>query len=170
MLDDQSVENVSKNLGGAHKIRNFYNNIVNPFEDTDITMDTHAIAAGMMTPYANKTDIANLPVVHNFGGSVPGVGGAGGSAKTGHVGTYPIYADAYRQAAKDLGVIPQALQSPTWEAVRETFPTSGKGPKRDLAHRIWAEAMRGRKPQQARERIFEEVMGGEIKLPGWYNK
>lgn len=56
-------------------------------------------------------------VLHNFG-----AGGAPGSVINGLNGTYPLYADAYREAARELGIQPRQLQSVVWEHVRNIFP------------------------------------------------
>jgi hypothetical protein len=49
VLRDGTLENVSAQLGKAHKVRNFYNNIVDPSDPTSFTADTHAygIALGI---------------------------------------------------------------------------------------------------------------------------
>jgi len=60
---DQSV--LSEILGQQHKIRNFYNNIVNPRAGSDATIDTHAVAAGHVKPLAG----ADAEVSINLGGS-----------------------------------------------------------------------------------------------------
>jgi hypothetical protein len=109
IMQDGSRENISEQLGAAHKVRNFYNNIIDPSNTKDITIDTHAVAAAHMQPFSLKSK----EVVANFGGI--------GSNSTGVVGTYPLYADAYRQVAKELGIKPRELQSVVWEWSRSTF-------------------------------------------------
>jgi hypothetical protein len=48
---DGSQENITRTLGEMHKIRNFYNNIIDPMSpDKDVTMDTHAVAAALLLP------------------------------------------------------------------------------------------------------------------------
>ncbi|AEV29440.1 hypothetical protein SpiGrapes_1633 [Sphaerochaeta pleomorpha str. Grapes] len=44
-----------------------------------------------------------------------------GDGSNGLNGTYPIYAQAYMELAKELVILPRELQSITWEAVRELF-------------------------------------------------
>ena len=100
MLRDGSRENISKQLGSQHKVRNFYNNIIDPnSEHPDVTVDTHAVAAGLMSPHSGQS----LEVTHNFGGP--------SSSATESNGTYPLYAEAYRRAADRLGIRPRELQS-----------------------------------------------------------
>lgn len=131
ILQDGSRENISNNLGDAHKVRNFYNNIVDPNNPRgDVTIDTHAVAAGLVRPLGgNSTE-----VLHNFG-----AGGAPGSVVNGVNGTYPLYADAYREAAKELGIQPRQLQSVVWEHVRNIFPGEIKRQPSlvDAVNNIW---------------------------------
>jgi len=58
-------EAFSEILGNQHKIRNFYNNIANPGHGSDATIDTHAVAAAHLKPFAG----ANAEVIINLGGS-----------------------------------------------------------------------------------------------------
>jgi hypothetical protein len=64
----------------------------------------------------NSTEVS-----HNFG-----AGGAPSSTINGVNGTYALYADAYRAAAKELGIQPRQLQSVTWEEIRNMFPAEMK--------------------------------------------
>lgn len=114
VLDEGSRENINQQMGLSHKVRNFYNNIVDPANPHSVTIDTHAVAAAHLRPLSQK----DAPVLENFGQL--------SHAKTGTKGTYPVYAEAYRQAAKDLGVLPRELQSVTWEYIRQMFPDTFK--------------------------------------------
>lgn len=140
VLRDGSLENVSLSLGDAHKVRNFYNNIVAPNSVLgEVTIDTHAVAAALFKPLSAKS----YEVAHAFGGTpsaqatpqqlgIPdGVvrSGAGSSRVIGVGGTYGIVADAYREAADRLGILPRQLQSITWEEVRVIYPASFKDEK-----------------------------------------
>jgi hypothetical protein len=118
ILEDGSRENISNNLGDAHKVRNFYNNILDPNNpEGHVTIDTHAVAAGLMRMLSGKSP----EVSHNFG-----TGGGPSSSINGVNGTYALFADAYRAAAKDLGVQPRQLQSVVWEEIRNIFPREAK--------------------------------------------
>lgn len=156
---------LSQLMGERHKVRNFYNNIISPnSRHGDVTIDTHAVAAGLMRPLSGNS----LEVAHNFANH-PGVGlpAAGGSAITGAQGLYPLYADAYRQAAKERGILPREMQSITWEAVRglfpDTFKTKANGAKVDA---VWHQYRKGKLSQaEAREKIHE--IAGGIRNPTW---
>lgn len=114
---------ISENLGDRHKVRSFYNNILDPHSPNgDVTIDTHAVGAALLQPLGGKAPA----VAQNFGNSVekpqpPGWASASHSAVTGIKGTYPIYADAYRAAAKDLHVDPQQVQAVVWVQKRMVF-------------------------------------------------
>lgn len=136
IMDDGSMENIHHQLGEAHKIRNFYNNIVDPWsKHGDVTIDTHAVGAGHLRPMSQKSE----EVLHNFGSSynpsAPGaIGGTEssssiGSTVTGNNGLYSLYAEAYRTAAKRLGILPRELQSITWEGIRSLYEAKEKSPE-----------------------------------------
>lgn len=107
---DGSSENISAQLGGANKIRNFYNNISNPNDGVSITNDTHAMAVAYMLPLSSASSEVR------FG-----------------PGEYAFFADAYRSVAEEVGMLPREVQSITWEGIRglytEAFKT-GKNSKK----------------------------------------
>lgn len=111
---------ISDAMGNKHKIRSFYNNILDPNSDNgDVTMDTHAIDAAwlMDAPIAVAQNFKNVPMKKKR--PQGWIAGAASSVKTGNVGTYGIYATAYREAAKELHIQPRQLQSIVWETKRE---------------------------------------------------
>ncbi len=162
VLQDPNLENISLRMGGQHKVRNFYNNIISPTSDRkDVTIDTHAVAAGLLNPLSGSS----REVLHNFGS------GAASSSITGSKGTYGIYAEAYRLAAKEKGVLPREMQSITWEAVRGLFSAPYKAQKKNTSaiEGIWQKYRKGGiSLETARSQIFGHAEG--ITQPDWYGR
>jgi hypothetical protein len=161
ILNDSSIENISANLGSEHKVRNFYNNIIEPNSDAGhTTIDTHAIAAAHLSPMSGKS----TEVKHNFGTGA----GTGSSAAHGLSGTYSLNQEAYRRAAEDRNLLPREMQSITWEAVRGLFRP---GQKRDQEivgkiNNLWKEYRNDEITiDQVRQGIAEAA--GGIELPEW---
>jgi hypothetical protein len=152
ILDDGSRENISNQVGSSHKVRNFYNNIIDPTNDQDVTIDTHAVAAGLLQPLGGNARV----VTDNFGG-------AGKSAATGVKGTYPLYAEAYRQAAKDLGLKPRELQSVVWEKVRNIFPAEWK--TKDNLNAVNAEWKKYQDGKQTADKTRQNIINMPIDKP-----
>ena len=148
ILSDGSRENISKTLAtGAHKMRSFYNNIIEPNSlKGDVTVDTHAVAAGLMRPLGGF----DREVYHNFNSP--------SSSVEGLHGTYPLYHSAYTQAAKELDIEhPRQLQSVAWEKIRNLFPAEFKTPENKAAiDSIWKEHQDGQiTADEARQRILD---------------
>jgi hypothetical protein len=161
VLLDPSQDNVSLSLGSKNKVRNFYNNIFDPdSEEGFVTIDTHAVAAGLMKPLSGDS----LEVSHNFGTGK----GTSSSAITGHSGTYSIYEEAYRQAAKERGVLAREMQSITWEAVRGLFTATYKanGSNVVFVEGVWNQYNKGQiSLEEARTKINGH--SGGIQRPDW---
>jgi len=143
---DGSRDNVSEQLGFEHKIRSFYNNIAAPGSDLEhVTIDTHAVAAALFESLAGT----DPEVMQNFGGT-------GKTSITGVGGTYGLIADAYRDAAKQVGVLPREMQSITWEAVRGLFNEDIKSSIKNPVRAEWAKYKAGEQSfEQARANIIE---------------
>lgn len=160
ILTDPTKKNVSDRLGGEHKVRNFYNNILLPnnADYGDVTIDTHAVAAALLSPLAGS----DLPVVQNLGG-----GRAPGSSITGTSGLYGIYADAYREAAGKRDILPREMQSITWEAVRGLFsPEFKTKANKAVVDSIWRLHKAGTLTlDEARTQIA--ALAGGIDTPSW---
>jgi hypothetical protein len=164
ILENGSIQNINDLLGQGHKIRNFYNNIISPNSTRGhVTIDTHAVGAAHWKPFSQK----DVEVAHNFGGSVPGTPGAGKNAASGIQGTYPVYAEAYKQAAKEVGVSPREMQSITWGGIRSLMSREGKTPElRKAVAQIWQDHEAGKiTADQARDQIVEAA--GGFKRPVW---
>jgi len=158
ILENGARENIHNQLGEEHKVRNFFNNILQPNSKFgDVTIDTHAVAAGLLRPLSG----GSTEVLHNLGG--------GPSSKiVGASGTYALFAEAYRNAAKERKVLPREMQSITWEAIRGLFKPTFKGQAKNKAFvdSVWKSYTKGRvKINEARNTISK--FAGGIEDPSW---
>jgi len=158
-LINSDMDTLSLSLGDKNKVRNFYNNIFDPASDLGfVTIDTHAVAAGLIRPLGGNSP----EVAANFGS------GASNSTVTGHRGTYSLYEEAYRRAAKDRNVLPREMQSITWEAVRGLFTAGYKSNKQNgvFVQGVWSQYNNGKLSlDEARVKINEH--SGGIQRPDW---
>jgi hypothetical protein len=156
---DGSQENITKTLGEMHKIRNFYNNIIDPMSlDNDVTMDTHAVAASLLMALSGKSKQVN----QNFGT------GTSNSSGLGIKGLYYAFAEGYKLSAKENKLLPRQVQSITWEAVRGLYTDSFKNNTANVAaiNKIWKQYEDGEITiDQARANAVE--FAGGIKSPTW---
>jgi hypothetical protein len=160
ILENPSKTNISDQLGGEHKIRNFYNNILLPNSKLgSVTIDTHAVAAAVLKALAG----ADTEVGHNFGQGAPG------SDVLGISGLYPVFADAYRELAKELGLLPRELQSITWEEIRALFTDDFKTKaNKKLVNSIWQEYINGKATLDETRELLKDV--AEYRQPDWVGK
>ena len=167
VIEDPSIANISMQLGNQHKVRNFYNNIYAPLDAAgDVTIDTHAVAAALMRPLSGNS----VEVSHNFGTKAKGssVPGGANNSVAGSNGTYGLYAEAYRQAAAERGVLPREMQSITWEAVRGLFSASYKSQASNVQYvdNIWSQYKSGELTlEEARDAVVKHA--GGIDAPEW---
>lgn len=108
---------ISDYLSDAHKVRSFFNNILDPHSpNQDVTIDTHQVRASLM-----RQDVA-AAVNQNFGNNKKALGMGAAASTVNSKGTYGIFADATRMATKQLGV-PDAnmMQAVTWNVARNVF-------------------------------------------------
>ena len=143
-------------MGDKHKVRSFFNNIEVPFSDFgDITIDTHAIAAGWMKPLGSKDDL-----------TYQGLGlKGGGSVITGARGNYGQIADNYRDIAGEYGILPREAQSVIWERVRGLFGNKNADLKKKVDD-IWSAIEKGDLTQEQGLNLIEEASGGYADA-GW---
>ena len=160
------VTTISKLMGERHKVRNFYNNIYSPNAlFGDVTIDTHAVAGALLRPLSGNS----LEVDHNFKNmSVKGRGTTKGSSVSGISGNYGLYAEAYRRAAAERGILPRQMQSITWEAVRGLFTDKFKQSAKNVADidAIWQRYKSGEIDLNETRRLVDERAGG-IDPPSW---
>ena len=160
-LGEDSTANISQLMGANHKVRNFYNNIISPNAPYgDVTIDTHAIAAAHLRPLSGGDQEVKV-----------GLGLSPGSknADTGSKGLYGAYAEAYRQAAAQLGILPRELQSITWEGVRGLYSDVQKRDRPFMAevNNYWNQYGQGRMNANAARDASVRAAGG-IDPPEWW--
>jgi hypothetical protein len=165
ILEDGSVQNINDVMGQGHKIRNFYNNIINPFSERGhVTVDTHQVGASLLKPFSQN----DLEVAHNFGsGNKQFTPSPAKHAATGLQGSYPVYEEAVRRAAAELGLQPRELQSITWEGIRSLMGDIKKTPElRRAVSEIWRQHEEGTlSVDQARQEILKA--SGGFAQPNW---
>jgi hypothetical protein len=155
VYEDGRVENIHNQIGMAHKVRNFYNNLFDPTNPDAGTIDTHAIAAAVLQALGASSDIVSW-----------GLGSGVSDARLGLRGGYPIVFEAYRLAAQERGLLLREMQSITWEAVRGLFEAAMKKSLDAPVSAIWARyKAKEITIEQAREEIFTLAKG--IKTPEW---
>ena len=122
-----------------------------------VTIDTHAVAAALLKPLSGKSK----QVSYNFGGA--------SSVSTGMTGTYPVYADAYRELANELGILPREVQSITWEAGRGLFKAAFKSNKSNeqKIDNVWKQYDSGSISLKEAQSKIDKLAGG-ISTPVWY--
>jgi hypothetical protein len=99
-------------ISQASKVRSFYNNIVDPFnEDPFVTVDTHATSAAFM-----------MPMNANTAGKI-------GMFTSGENLRNTLVREAYEEVAKEVGLLPRELQSVIWELQRSGLNFDGRTEK-----------------------------------------
>lgn len=97
----KTIEDIDLELGNGNKVRNFYNNIVDPESKTPyVTADTHAFSAALNSPISAQ-DASGAGLFN--GGKEP---------------IYALVKGAYIDAANIVGIKPREMQSIIWEAQR----------------------------------------------------
>jgi hypothetical protein len=161
-------ELINDHLGGGNKVRNFYNNMINPWSERGhFTADTHQVGAGLLQAVSSKSTEA----MHNFGsGNVKGIASPGKNAPTGVKGTYPVYQEAGVRAAAANGVRPNQFQSMSWEGIRSLLGDDKKTPALEQAIRsIWTQHEDGELTKNQARQMILEASGGFTK-PEWMSQ
>jgi hypothetical protein len=164
VLRDGSMENISTQLGSGHKVRNFYTNLIDPNDPYAITVDTHAVGVATLRPMSsNSAEVNNA-----FGNNEKGERGPVTSIIIGSRGTYGIFAEAYRRAAAERGILPREMQSITWEAIRGMFRAADKRTTSAPVEALWNQYKRGRMTlDRVREELKEVADADGINTPSW---
>jgi hypothetical protein len=162
ILQDDSIPNISRQLGQEHKVRNFYNNIVDPDNTRgDLTVDTHQIAGNLLQPVGQSSPLVEQGLSGGKGMAYSGTTGAGGF--------YGLHGDAVRDFAQQAEMLPREAQSMTWEGLRGLFSPVQKRNKNLVsgAENIWQNvASGGISADDARNQLLD-LFGG-ISNPPWY--
>jgi hypothetical protein len=162
-------ERLSQAMGARHKVRSFYNNILDPHSaNHDVTMDTHAVGAALLRPETQQStsvmqSLATGP--KDEAHTPPGWKGASSSNVSGTSGTYPLWADAYRELADELGIEPRVLQSVTWVAKRNLFDDRMTEETRQGVEQAWREYHAGSRTLQGTQQHILRLAGGMNKPP-----
>lgn len=153
---------ISTLLGQRHKVRSFYNDILDPFSaNKDVVGDIHAVGAAWFAPL-NDT---SAPVLHAFAlspakGEAPeGWKSVGRSGYTGVAGTYPIYVEAYRQVAEQLKLPPHQVQAVVWTVKRDLFERIKKEAPEKIRE-MWKDYSSGKQTLgDTQQKIWDYVSG-----------
>ena len=164
-------------LGEQHKVRNFRNNIADPANADDGTIDTHAVSALYFIPVAG----ADTEVAHNFASSKgEDKISSDGSIQFGINGTYALNLKAHQDAAAFINerdgtnLSTREIQSITWEQIRTLFQPEQKREKASYAKKGDKETVLDESRQiwdkttddgEARQ-LIEERFGG-YGFPDW---
>lgn len=162
ILEDGSMPNISRVLGTAHKVRNFYNNIYDPTDNHSVTIDTHAMAGAHLMPFGSSSQEV-----------LDGFSDAGKNSELGLSGYYVLYAEAFRRAAAERGILPREMQAVTWEAIRRMYTPAFKtrylkdpALKAELDN-AWVDFSKGKGSiDDVRQKLI--TLAGGIQEPGWH--
>jgi len=129
IMNDPSMANIRAQLTGGGKVPSFFNDIAAPYTGLPTaTMDTHSTGAYSLFPGGGKDPI----VYRGMGLGRPTTDlppAAYSSSATGSKGLYGAMVDAHDLARKELGLDrTNAVQSVTWEGVRDLWGENAKTP------------------------------------------
>ena len=164
ILDDPSIENISRMLGDEHKVRAFFDNMSRPEwgrlsgQRGPSTIDTHQVAASHLMPYG-----AASPVVKYT------MGGASNNT-LGLSGMNPLYQEMLTEAVRGNpnDYLPRAGQSVSWDGIKALFSPEQKRDKQFVAKidALWREYQQGRMSLRGVQDAIINEAGG-IKSPEW---
>lgn len=154
----EDPEVISAELGNANKVRSFYNNMGNLYDQRFTTNDTHMGAAAHLSPFGGQH-----PAIKRLLGASPQ------DSETGLQGTYPLYTSALQKTAQEFKQPAAGTQSIVWDAVRRLMSPEQKRDPKFIAsiNRLWNEYQRGDATlAQTQQRILTEAMATANKGQG----
>ena len=172
MLENGSPENISRMLGGEHKVRAFFDNISVPNYGrgpggaldkairAPTTSDTHHVAAGNLRPMGSKSPVVKF----SMGGTSDSLLGLSGSN--------PLYQEASSRASALRGLLPREGQSIEWEGLKGLFSPAQKRDEEKLVaaiNRLWEQHRKGRMSLANVQDAILNTAGG-IDAPSWLVK
>ncbi len=132
VLRNPSTANIDDQLGDAHKVRSFYNNIRDPgAANQEVTSDTHHFGLSNDEPWGISSKF--------IASGKDSVTAAPSTGETGVKGTYALVADATRKATDmvnekyGLKLQPAQVQSIVWENHRARYPSTLRSNKTMVA-------------------------------------
>lgn len=115
MLHDGSPANIHVQLGDAHKVRSFFNNISDPDSPRgDVTVDVQCISGALLTPLSDSAPQYVRAIDRNR------------VIRAGLIGNYVVYGEAVRRLGAALDVLPMMAQAATWVDLRGFFTPAQK--------------------------------------------
>lgn len=103
----------------GHKVRSFFNNIQDPdnlLGGDDVTVDTHATQAALDVLHfpAGGGEKAKAGQMDEKNAAAAMLAGTPSSKDLNMSGLYAMFASAYREVAKDVGIPPNQVQATVW--------------------------------------------------------
>jgi len=163
LTSNGDMKKISKSLGAGHKVRSFYNNIIQPNtpkiitpsgeDPRDVTVDTHATGNIWVRPSlaGGSEEVGDV------------LGGSPESSITGMSGVYPHAASAFRSVADIHGLEPNAVQSIVWDERRATNASKAQ---KQAVDTTWERHRAGELSQDQAQAEISKILG-PAKRPSW---
>ena len=141
---------IQKRLGNGNKVRNFFNNIVNPKSESPyVTADTHAFSVAIAQPASSKV--------------AQGAGLFAGADSS----LYSLVKEAYITAAEVAGILPREMQSITWEAQKNGVNDSSRTRQQKSDNKALLEELLKDKTLTPYERATTIIAANRSKIANW---
>jgi hypothetical protein len=154
-LEASNIQEISKQLGKYPKIRNIYNNIVDPYTPHHfMATDVHFVSSSLGQPIASSDRIAKQA----YGSASP----LNLHKASGWAGANSVYMQAAKIAAERLGITnPHEIQSIAWHMGRSLFDSSLKrSSKKGAIQNLWKLVDRGELTREKALELSFELAGG----------